>query len=142
MLGISVNTIAKATGIDRWFIYEIQKICNMEKELAKYKIETIPDATLQQAKTLGFSDDQIVHIMNSGTEDALYEKRKAAGITRTAWVSPVGAKESPATPSHSFYPSYNWSVFAAIIKSLRCSPPILCVHHVTVVLPHSVKRAG
>ncbi len=34
------------------------------------------------------------------------------------------------------------SVFAAMIKSLRCSPPILCVHHVTVVLPHSVKRAG
>jgi carbamoyl-phosphate synthase large subunit len=84
MAGISVGTISKATnGIDRWFLYEIQKICNMEKELAKYKIETIPDATLQQAKTLGFSDDQIVHIMNSGTEDALYEKRKAAGITRT-----------------------------------------------------------
>src|SRR5258706_3007384 len=72
MAGISVGTISKATnGIDRWFLYEIQKICNMEKELAKYKIETIPDATLQQAKTLGFSDDQIVHIMNSGTEDQL-----------------------------------------------------------------------
>jgi carbamoyl-phosphate synthase large subunit len=33
MLGISINTIAKATGIDRWFLYEIQKICNIEKEL-------------------------------------------------------------------------------------------------------------
>jgi len=84
MAGISVGTISKATnGIDRWFLYEIQKICNMEKELMKFKIETIPDAILQQAKTLGFSDDQIVHIMNSGTEDSLYEKRKAAGITRT-----------------------------------------------------------
>jgi carbamoyl-phosphate synthase large subunit len=29
MMGVSVNTISKAThGIDRWFIYEIQKICN------------------------------------------------------------------------------------------------------------------
>ena len=83
MAGISVGTISKATnGIDRWFLYEIQKICNMEKELAKYKIDTIPNELLQSAKRLGFSDDQIVRIMNSGTEDELYEKRKAAGITR------------------------------------------------------------
>jgi carbamoyl-phosphate synthase large subunit len=83
MAGISVGTISKATnGIDRWFLYEILKICNMEKELTKYKLDTIPNVVLLEAKQLGFSDDQIVHIMNSGTEDALYEKRKAAGITR------------------------------------------------------------
>jgi carbamoyl-phosphate synthase large subunit len=83
MAGISVGTISKATnGIDRWFLYEILKICNMEKELTKYKIDTLPNDLLLEAKQLGFSDDQIVHIMNSGTEDALYEKRKAAGITR------------------------------------------------------------
>ncbi len=83
MAGISVGTISKATnGIDRWFLYEILKICNMEKELTKYKIDTIPNPVLLEAKQLGFSDDQIVHIMNSGTEDALYERRKAAGITR------------------------------------------------------------
>ena len=83
MAGISVGTISKATnGIDRWFLYEILKICNMEKELTKYKLDTLPNEVLLEAKQLGFSDDQIVHIMNSGTEDALYEKRKAAGITR------------------------------------------------------------
>ena len=83
MAGISVGTISKATnGIDRWFLYEILKICNMEKELMKYKLDTLPNNVLLEAKQLGFSDDQIVHIMNSGTEDALYEKRKAAGITR------------------------------------------------------------
>ena len=35
MMGVSVNTISKATGIDRWFIYEIQKICNIEKAAGK-----------------------------------------------------------------------------------------------------------
>src|SRR5690242_18158347 len=83
MAGISVGTISKATnGIDRWFLYEIQKICNMEKELVKYKIDTLPTELLQQAKRLGFSDEQIVRSMNSGTEEELYEKRKASGITR------------------------------------------------------------
>src|SRR6185295_16596250 len=43
MLGVSVNTISKATnGIDRWFLYEIQKICTIEKEIAKYDLDTLP----------------------------------------------------------------------------------------------------
>jgi carbamoyl-phosphate synthase large subunit len=83
MAGISVGTISKATnGIDRWFLYEIQKIVDMEKVLEKYKLDTIPEDILRDAKRLGFSDLQICNIMNNGTEDALYEKRKALGIRR------------------------------------------------------------
>ncbi|HLK29023.1 MAG TPA: carbamoyl-phosphate synthase large subunit, partial [Puia sp.] len=83
MAGISVGTISKAThGIDRWFLYEIQKICNMENELAKYKMDNLPAELLKDAKDLGFSDEQICRIMKDGTEDALYEKRKKLGITR------------------------------------------------------------
>ena len=83
MMGVSVNTISKATnGIDRWFLYEIQKICELEKKIAKYKLNTLPLELLREAKVNGFSDDQICRIMNDGHEDDLYEKRKAAGITR------------------------------------------------------------
>ena len=83
MAGVSVNTISKATnGIDRWFLYEIQKICTTEKELANYKLDTLPVDLLAQAKKQGFSDEQIHRIMNDGTEDAIYEKRKALGIRR------------------------------------------------------------
>jgi carbamoyl-phosphate synthase large subunit len=82
MLGISVNTIAKATGIDRWFLYEIQKICNIEKELDKYYLDELPIDLLREAKIHGFSDEQIARIIQDGSEDEVYEKRKAAGITR------------------------------------------------------------
>lgn len=83
MMGVSVNTISKATnGIDRWFLYEIQKICELEKKIAKYKLNTLPTELLKEAKVNGFSDEQISRIMNDGSEDAVYEKRKAAGITR------------------------------------------------------------
>ena len=82
MMGVSVNTIAKATGIDRWFIYEFQKICNCEKEIAKYKLDTLPVELMKEAKQHGFSDEQISRIMQDGTEEEVYEKRKAAGITR------------------------------------------------------------
>jgi carbamoyl-phosphate synthase large subunit len=82
MMGISVKTIVQATLIDRWFIYEIQKIVNLEKEIAKYKIDTLPMELIMEAKQMGFSDEQICKIMQNGREDELYEKRKAAGIRR------------------------------------------------------------
>ena len=83
MLGVSVNTISKATnGIDRWFLYEIQKICELEKKIAKYKLDTLPLDLLKEAKVNGFSDEQLSRIMNDASEDEVYEKRKAAGITR------------------------------------------------------------
>jgi carbamoyl-phosphate synthase large subunit len=82
MLGVSVNTIAKATHIDRWFLYEIQHICNIEKELEKYYLGDLPIDLLREAKVNGFSDEQISRIIQDGTEEEVYEKRKAAGITR------------------------------------------------------------
>jgi carbamoyl-phosphate synthase large subunit len=83
MMGVSVNTISKATnGIDRWFLYEIQKICNLEIQIGKYKLATLPVELLREAKVMGFSDEQICRIMKDGTEDEVYELRKKHGITR------------------------------------------------------------
>ncbi|MGN6292170.1 MAG: carbamoyl-phosphate synthase large subunit [Chitinophagaceae bacterium] len=83
MAGISVGTISKATnGIDRWFISEIQKICNLEKEIAKYDLDSLPAELLREAKVNGFSDEQISRILQHGNEEDVYNKRKQAGITR------------------------------------------------------------
>ena len=83
MAGISVGTISKATnGIDRWFLYEIQKICNIEKQIAKYDLDTLPADLFYEAKVNGFSDEQISRITNHGDEDDVYKRRKELGITR------------------------------------------------------------
>jgi carbamoyl-phosphate synthase large subunit len=83
MAGSTVKSIAQATRIDRWFIYQIQVICDMEKEIAKYSIDTIPEDLLREAKKNGFSDAQISKIMHGdATDEDVYEKRKALGITR------------------------------------------------------------
>ena len=105
MMGISVKTICQATLIDRWFIYEIQKIVDIEKEIAKYKFETLPIELIKKAKHHGFSDEQICRIMQDGTEDALYEKRKAAGIKRVyKMVDTCSAEFEAKTPY--FYSSF------------------------------------
>ena len=82
MMGVSVKTIVQATLIDRWFIYEIQKIVDIEKQIAKYRLDTLPEELLKEAKRNGFSDDQIARILPNATEDEIYARRKAAGITR------------------------------------------------------------
>jgi carbamoyl-phosphate synthase large subunit len=106
MAGISVSTISKATnGIDRWFLYEIQKICTIEKEIARYKLDTLPEQLMREAKTHGFSDEQICRIMNDGTEDEVYEKRKAAGITRVYKMVDTCAAEFEAKTPY-FYSSF------------------------------------
>ena len=82
MVGVSVNTISKVTGIDRWFIYEIQKICTIEKELGKYELDSLPTELLREAKVNGFSDEQINRILQHGEEEDIYNRRKELGITR------------------------------------------------------------
>jgi carbamoyl-phosphate synthase large subunit len=83
MIGVSVKRICESTGIDRWFIYQIQKIVNCEKAIAQSTLENISPELLKEAKHLGFGDEQIAKIMKDGsTEDDVYEKRKALGITR------------------------------------------------------------
>jgi carbamoyl-phosphate synthase large subunit len=105
MLGISVKTICQATRIDRWFIYEIQKIVDIEKEIAKYKMDSLPLELIKKAKQNGFSDEQICKIMQDGKEDDLYEKRKAAGITRVyKMVDTCSAEFEAKTPY--FYSSF------------------------------------
>ena len=106
LMGVSVNTISKATnGIDRWFIYEIQKICNLEVEIRKYKMNSLPVDLLREAKTMGFSDEQLCRIMNDGTEDKIYELRKKHGITRVfKMVDTCSAEFEAKTPY--FYSSF------------------------------------
>ena len=82
MAGASIKRICESTGIDRWFIYQIQKICDCEKQIAKYDLKTLPDSLLTEAKLLGFSDEQIVRIMNEENSELIYERRKAMGLTR------------------------------------------------------------
>ncbi len=83
MQGSTVRSIAAATGIDNWFLYQIRIICNVEKELLKHSIETISIELMKEAKQHGFSDMQISKLLTGNTnDDTVYEKRKAWGITR------------------------------------------------------------
>jgi carbamoyl-phosphate synthase large subunit len=113
MAGISVGTISKATnGIDRWFLYEIQKICDIEKKIAKYDLDDLPIELLREAKVNGFSDEQISRITGHGDEDDVYELRKKHGISRVfKMVDTCSAEFEAKTP-------YFYSTFENLTQTL------------------------
>lgn len=83
MQGTTVKSIVQATGIDRWFVYQIQLICRIEKDLSKYTIDTLSEELLREAKVNGFADVQIAKILQGDCSDEhVLNKRTALGITR------------------------------------------------------------
>jgi carbamoyl-phosphate synthase large subunit len=83
MAGSTVKSIAQATGIDRWFLHQILQICTIEKEIATHTLVSLPESLLKEAKKCGFGDMQISKILQGDcTDEQVYEKRKALGITR------------------------------------------------------------
>ncbi len=82
MAGISIKHIVAATRIDRWFIYQIREICEIERKLGEYTLDTLPTDLLREAKRHGFGDEQIARILRNCTDEQVYQKRKALGINR------------------------------------------------------------
>lgn len=80
--GMSIDEIYELTKIDKWFLYKIKNIVQMEEELSKYDIETIPKEVLRKAKRLGFSDKQIAYLLGT-SELTVRKNRKGMGIIPT-----------------------------------------------------------
>ncbi|MBK0404367.1 carbamoyl-phosphate synthase large subunit [Adhaeribacter sp. BT258] len=79
--GIPTNTIRKITKIDPWFLNQIEQLNEMEKEMGKYTLDTLPEGMLRKAKQQGYADRQIAHILRC-LESEVFKKRHELGIQR------------------------------------------------------------
>ncbi|MBZ5658223.1 MAG: carbamoyl-phosphate synthase large subunit, partial [Acidobacteriia bacterium] len=57
--GFPIKQIAKMTAIDPWFLYQLKEINDMQLELEKHPMESIPTEILREAKRMGFSDGRL-----------------------------------------------------------------------------------
>lgn len=80
-LGISMKTIQKLTKIDSWFLEQIWELIELEKEIEKYNLDTIPKDLLRRAKEKGYADRQIAHLIRC-LESEVHKKRRSMGINR------------------------------------------------------------
>ncbi len=80
-LGISFNTIQKLTKIDKWFLRQIEELIELEKQIEKHTLDTLPKPLMRTAKEKGYADRQIAHLL-SCLESEVYQKRNELGIKR------------------------------------------------------------
>ena len=114
--GYTVDRIHELTKIDKWFLYKLQGILNIEKELGKAgSLEKVSDELMLEAKQKGFSDFQIARtILNPKAvemEDAVNlvrAERKKRGITPFIKQIDTLAAEYPAQTNY-LYVTYNAS---------------------------------
>ena len=74
-LGWPHEEVHRVSGIDPWFLDQIQQIVDLEKRVGP----ALDDETLRQAKRMGFSDARIGELAGM-SEPRLRARRKAAGI--------------------------------------------------------------
>lgn len=84
--GISLEEIYELTRIDKWFLYNIKQIVEMEKKIKAFsplkKRKQIPVNLLKEAKQYGFSDIQLAYLLNTD-ELKIREYRKEKKIEAT-----------------------------------------------------------
>ncbi len=83
--GFTVKELAKMTGIDPWFLYQLKEITEMQLELEKHPIESVPAEVVRRAKRMGISDPSLAETWRLGNDKGAAEKirhlRKKNGLT-------------------------------------------------------------
>jgi len=81
--GHTIKQIAKMTSIDPWFLYQLKEINEMQLELEKHPMESLPGDVLREAKRMGFSDGRLAGIWRldgKGGQDKVRHFRKKHGL--------------------------------------------------------------
>jgi len=73
-LGMSVRELSRRTGIDPWFISEVERIAVMETSLRGRSLASLSREDMWEAKRLGFSDRQIAFLC-AVTEEKVRRRR-------------------------------------------------------------------
>jgi len=104
-LGISMKTIQNLTKIDKWFLEQIWELIEVENEIEKYKLATIPSELMRRAKEKGYADRQISHLLDC-LESEVHLKRREMGINRVYKMVDTCAAEFDAKTAY-YYSTFN-----------------------------------
>ena len=120
-LGVPLESIRKATLIDRWFLNQIQELSHLELELKRYQLHNIPYELFFELKQKGFSDEQIAYVLGNTNAEQVFQKRTELGIRRKyKMVDTCAAEFQARTP-------YFYSTFESENESIPSDKPKVIV---------------
>jgi carbamoyl-phosphate synthase large subunit len=83
--GYTVKQLAKMTGIDPWFLFQLKEITDLQTELEKHPFESVPPVLVREAKRMGFSDERLAQIFKMengrGAAEKIRYYRRTHGLT-------------------------------------------------------------
>src|SRR5712691_1495098 len=106
--GHTVKQLAKMTSIDPWFLYQLKEINDMQLELEKHPMESIPTEVLREAKRMGFSDGRLAGVWRldgKGAQEKVRHLRKKHGI------APVYKRVDTCAAEFESYTPYLYSTY-------------------------------
>jgi carbamoyl-phosphate synthase large subunit len=96
--GVELSEIYRLSGIDPWFLGQLQQVMETQDEVAGRELEDIPIETLARFKEMGLSDRRLAYL-TARTEDEVRAFRKREGITPVyKCVDTCGAEFQSFTP--------------------------------------------
>ena len=106
--GYTVKQLAKVTSIDPWFLYQLKEINDMQLELEKHPMESMPAEVLRDAKRMGFSDARLATVWRlegkGGQEKVRHLRKKHS-------VQPVYKRVDTCSAEFESYTPYLYSTY-------------------------------
>jgi carbamoyl-phosphate synthase large subunit len=102
--GIDIEKIYELTFVDRWFLYNLKEIIDLERKIVAAG-KSLSRELLLAAKQYGFSDKQLAALVHQ-KEEEIYELRKRLGIEPAFKLVDTCAAEFQAYTPY-FYSSYD-----------------------------------
>lgn len=116
--GMPSAQVAKLTGIDPWFLDQIQELIDLEKHfqsLGTKGLKSWSDAELETAKRFGFPDREIARISKASEFEVLEERQKRGILPQFQLVDTCAGEFESKTPY--FYSTYSYQKMASGPKS-------------------------
>ncbi len=106
--GYTVKQLAKVTSIDPWFLYQLKEINDMQLELEKHPMESLPAEVLRDAKRMGFSDARLATVWRLEGKGG---QEKVRHLRKKHRVQPVYKRVDTCSAEFESYTPYLYSTY-------------------------------
>ena len=121
--GYTVDQIHELTKIDRWFLYKLKHIIDIDEELKRKNINTLDKDLLHTAKVYGFTDFQIARAV--GLEDECKNMHEAMRIVRrlrkSFGILPVVKQIDTLAAEYPAQTNYLYATYAGVASDITFS---------------------
>jgi carbamoyl-phosphate synthase large subunit len=139
-IGIPLSKIYEITKIDMWYLKQYEELFQLEKEISKYKIETIKRDLLLEAKQKGYGDRQIAHMLGC-LESEVYTKREELKVQRVFKLVDTCAAEFKAKTPY-YYSTFENEIETADGEIIIANESVVSDKKKIVVLGSGPNRIG